>query len=198
MVELFGQMIRLPVAVCVFAAREMTTLMERWVPLGESSSGATAPRQEPLGEGFSVRAAVDRGSTNPARGAAALPLPDSKEEDKVADTHLGDDMVKLVEYSIITVKRGQGEGGDHSGGEQELDAGRKVITDNLTEDAFVTWVVADFLKDEKKGKNLPDSDRKYLRVYYNVLKRWPREELHFEEDQLAELRGIKEAILAKK
>src|SRR5262249_49679638 len=43
-------------------------------------------------------------------------------------------------------------------------------------------------------KGLPDDDKKYLRVYYEVLDRYPREPLKYEEDQLKVLREIPDKI----
>lgn len=183
MFELFGRMMLLPVTVFVSATREMLSSLEPCLPAGSG-----------LGVGAEPAASGERRSTNDAGPPLAAPHSDCKEEIKVADTHLGDDTVKLVEYSIITVKRSRGGDGEGVTGERELHSDRRVVTENLTEDAFVTWVVAEFL--QNGGKSLSDEDRRHLRVYFNVLKRWPREDLRYEEDQLAELRGIRKAIHA--
>ena len=187
MFELLGRMVRLPITVFVFTARQMVEVLEGWGTAAELVPPRTpATRFRPSPE----TAAVGSGTENSSAAPSAQPSTHSKEESTMPDKNLNDDMVKLVEYSILSVQRG------HEG---EKERGQKIVTDRLTEDAFVTWVIADYLEgDNGNGHEIPSGQRKYLRVYYNVLQRWPREELHYEQEQLAVLRDINESIKESK
>ena len=101
----------------------------------------------------------------------------------MADKNLSDDMIKLVEYSILTIDRGE---------ERLLTGDRpklKLVKRNTTGEAFASWVISEELDDPKDGEQ-----NEYLRVYYNVLDRWPKQDLEFEEKQLDYLEGIRDAL----
>ena len=107
------------------------------------------------------------------------------------DMDLNDDMVKLVEYSIVTIQRQQ---------ERVLgDPERRVtiVTDNLTGNAFSNARIAELVNDKKHKRLKPDT----LRVYYNVLERWPKEDLkkdekgiEHDEEQIKVLRQIRDRL----
>ncbi len=123
---------------------------------------------------------------------------------------LHDDMLKLVRYKILFVKRGH----EVTFGYEQED----LVSDNIDSAAFVAWKIAEFadnmakhkidvpirLKEKKypsgdyveNGKltGLPEEDRKYLRVYFEVLERIPRQRLKYEEDQLDVLERINDSI----
>lgn len=101
----------------------------------------------------------------------------------MSDRNLRDDDVKLVSYSIVCIERGR---------ERTLVCNEsKVFNDNMSDCDFETWVIADYVA----GNPSIPCDRRDLRVAYEVKGRWPQQDLHYEERQLAELRGIKRAIL---
>ncbi|MEK6279436.1 MAG: hypothetical protein AABN95_03705 [Acidobacteriota bacterium] len=160
----------------------------------------------------------------------------------VIDTqNLNDDMVKLVAYSIVSVRRGRErilEGGE----------GTLVITGRMSGNTFTSYIIGRYLQTEvtndkddairevsaaldcylrktgeqpdvrrfaealknylgdalagkstvtsigKKYRQIPEEDRKYLRVHYVVSTRWPREPEKFEERQIAVLEEIGQAI----
>src|SRR5581483_11046176 len=83
--------------------------------------------------------------------------PEPQQEGRMDDTDLGDDMVKLVEYDVISVKR------DH---ERKVHSGRIVVTKSMTPESFAIMVTEDV--------DVPPDERKLLRVSYTVLNRWPR------------------------
>jgi len=86
------------------------------------------------------------------------------------DTNLNDDMVKLVEFTIVTIERGR---------ERLLEGPSQVIvTDDLTGNAFSNARIADWVM-EANGDRSVKTDT--LRVYYNVLDRWPQEDLKADE-----------------
>ena len=111
----------------------------------------------------------------------------------MADTNLHDDMVKLVEYTLVTIERGQ---------ERALEGPKQImITDDLTRDAFSNARVAAWftqtggevdLEDEKGQVHKRLVDPETLRVYYRVLDRWPKEDLKKDERHVEYLRQIAE------
>ncbi len=139
------------------------------------------------------------------------------------DRNLRDDMLKLVRYKILFVKREY----EHAFPERE-----DLVHDNLDGNAFTAWKVAEFIqelarvKDETtvegrarvgiriphKWKNyprpedrdkyifdgyltgFPSEDKKYLRVFYQVLERYPREKFRHDERQIEVLEEIRDRI----
>ena len=105
---------------------------------------------------------------------------------------LEDETVKLVAYTIVSVKRGS---------ERVMPAGRDqiIVTASLTREAFTAWMIGKYLQ-SKAYRDLKDEDkvryedRKYLRVYFVVSSRWPLEPLRFEERQLETLAEVRDAI----
>ena len=117
----------------------------------------------------------------------------------MADTNLHDDMVKLVEYTLVTIERGL---------EQRLEGPEQIIvTDDLTGDAFSNARVAEWFRktggeveheveyEDKQGATKKKKEKRKvnpdtLRVYYRVLDRWPKEDLKKDEKQVEYLRQI--------
>jgi len=153
-------------------------------------------------------------SDSPAPGGGAETV---IEEVKSMDKDLNDDMLKLVRYKILFVKRDL----EHAFPEHE-----ELVSDNMEPSAYAAWKVAEFIqslaqkdtgipakwgeypseKDDGKFKyrekkndryiltGLPEDDKKYLRVFYEVLERYPREKLKYEEDHLKVLREIRDKM----
>lgn len=98
------------------------------------------------------------------------------------DTNLSDDMVKLVRYSIVSIERDD---------ERILvDGAEKLFDDNVDGEAFATWVTSDLARE----RGLSNEDRKYLRVSYEVLDRWPKQDREYERRQLEVLEGIRDRL----
>jgi len=94
--------------------------------------------------------------------------------------------VTLVEYSIVSVRRGDERllpGG----------SGQILVTDRMSGESFAIWMIARYL--QEPGHPLPPADRRSLRVAYQVLDRWEEQSLHFKGRQLEVLDGIRRAIL---
>lgn len=115
--------------------------------------------------------------------------------DDTALTSLEDDTVKLVAYTIVSLKRGHEkimEGGE----------GSVIVTDNMKGKAFVLWIIAKYLQEEidvsgkkvRRGDLIPKNELKYLRVYYVVSNRWPRQPLEFEHKQVEVLKEIRDEM----
>ena len=202
MFELIGQMMRLPFATFAYVLEAMAEtvtnagrLTDRGVervlrpgPPGgiwheppqwggddlETASGARAPGED----GSEQRGAA-------GRGAEA----NEREGRKMADTNLSDDSVKLVHYVIVSIERDR---------ERKLanGDGYEIVTDNMTGESFAAWMIAQYLQqpEEQKPEKLGEDEKKYLRVCYDVVCRWPRESLHYESKQLTRLDDIERAI----
>jgi hypothetical protein len=127
----------------------------------------------------------------------------------VLDKDLHDDMLKLVRYKVLFVRREY----EVAFPEQE-----DLVSDNMDGSAFTAWKVAEFIQDLGKkatpvptkwgDKNyppeefvegqflngIPHEDKKYLRVYYEVLDRYPREKFKYEEQQIRILEQIRDSL----
>jgi hypothetical protein len=132
----------------------------------------------------------------------------------MSDNNLRDDMLKLVQYKIIFVKRDY----EHVFQEQE-----ELVADNIDAAGYAMWKIAVFIQQlceqrqtpvpakwkryppndrrYREGETLvgfPEEDKKYLRVYYKVLDRWPREAYKFEEKQIGVLTQIRDNLQPSK
>ncbi len=104
------------------------------------------------------------------------------------------DDVKLVSYVIVSLARGSERVLSGSGN-------ITIITDNLSEKDFIAYAVARYLQSDMYARleaedRLTDEELKYLFVDYTVKRRWARQPLKFEEEQIEQLEGIHSAIAA--
>src|SRR5215813_11452184 len=88
-----------------------------------------------------------------------------QEERAMSDKDLNDDMLKLVRYKILFVKRDY----EHAFPEVE-----ELVSDNLTATAYTAWKIAEFVQNLAKGRtdipskwtdgypNDKDADKKFL------------------------------------
>jgi len=130
-------------------------------------------------------------------------------EKNAMDRDLHDDMLKLVRYKILFVKREY----EYAFPEEE-----DLVSDNLDAMAFTAWKVAEFIqkleaKDStiripakwgtypteiyRRGgflRGFPEEDKKYLRVYFEVLDRYSREKFKYEEQQIRVLEQIRDTL----
>lgn len=165
------------------------------------------------------------GPADDASAAASMPAPGGDDEvtqtaatithakeDREMDKDLRDDMLKLVRYKVLFVKREY----EHAFAERE-----DLVSDNLDGNAFTAWKVAEFIQELGRGATevpakwrekgypaaghrrggalvgLAEEDKKYLRVYYEVLERYPREKFKYEEQQIRVLEQIRDAVEEK-
>jgi hypothetical protein len=122
-------------------------------------------------------------------------------------------MLKLVRYKVLFVKREY----EHAFPEQE-----DLVSENMDGAAFTAWKVAEFIQELGRGetrvpekwrkycggkyvgegggaghlilRDLPHEDKKYLRVYYEVMDRYPREKFKYEEQQIRVLEEIRDGV----
>jgi hypothetical protein len=108
---------------------------------------------------------------------------------------LADSEVKLIAYFIVSLRPGR---------ERLMPKGADtmVMTDNMSDETFAGYVVARYfqsgayteLSAEEQAE--ANADRKYLRVHFNVVRRWPREPRRYDERQIAVLEDIGRALAA--
>ncbi len=103
----------------------------------------------------------------------------------MADKNLNDDMVKLVEYTIVNIDRSN---------YRIICSGHELFDENMSGDAFASWVISQNSDTIAKELGKKDYDSKYLRVYYNVQERWARLDLKYEERQLDILEKIEKKM----
>ena len=110
----------------------------------------------------------------------------------MADVDLEDELVKLVSYTIVSVKRGA---------ERVMPGGMGalIVTDSMGKEAFISWVIATYLQSKAYAAlstkdRLSEEDQKYLRVDFAVPRRWPREPLEYEEREIRVLDEIKNRL----
>jgi hypothetical protein len=233
--SLVARLVRLPVAAFVFGM-EMFVLtlqgLQRFTDEGiEAMAGGAASaraRQRAPSAAGGVRSepaaalgpqAVEPGTTD---GQPTTNL--QKEPVAMPDTNLSDDMLKLVRYKVLFIKRDY----EVAFPEQE-----ELVHDNMTETAFTAWKVAEFIQrlaqteippkwarkeyprtqgekdapkeirdkwEAEKGTKtplvywLPEGDKKFLRVYFEVLSRYARERFRHDEREVEVLEEIRDAI----
>jgi hypothetical protein len=202
---------------------EMIRGMQRTADQGiDLMAGEADPPATPVeaGESQCTNTAVSSGwsdlkdqATTPANDVNVGDNEVIDKETKMSDKDLSDDQLKLVRYKILFVKR------DY---ETAFSEREELVSDNMTAEAFTAWKIAEFIQrldreeipekwrkkgyprkyadgDKKDGKyyigKLDDEhDKKYLRVYFEVLERYVREE--DEDDEVDVLREIRDAIKA--
>jgi hypothetical protein len=131
------------------------------------------------------------------------------EEKKFSNMDLRGDMLKLVQYRVLFVKR------DY---EVAFPEKEELIADGIDEATFTSWKIAEFIQSLGQGeveapgkwrdKNCPPGgtikegkvvslhyeDKKYLRIHYEVLDRFPRKRFGFEGKQIRRLEEIRDAL----
>jgi hypothetical protein len=230
-IRLFGQMLMLPLTVFVYGMDMLVRSMQEARRLAdeglELTAGArTQERRERACEVEVAdvrREAVRPHSETEGGPVAQTPLAatnatpvterrpshaeETKQPEEEMDRELRDDMLKLVRYKVLFVKREY----EYAFPEQE-----DLVAENMDGSAFTAWKVAEFIQDlERQGqpvpgkwgkypggewvregrlRGLPHEDKKYLRVYYEVLDRYPRERFKYEEQQVRVLEQIRDEL----
>jgi len=112
-----------------------------------------------------------------------MPLPEDSLEDH---------MVKLVAYTIVSLKR------DH---ERVMPKGEGtlIVRDSLSGEAFTVWMISRYLQSDgynllTNSEKISEEDKKNLRVHYTVTHRWPREPVRFQEREVHVMEQILDRI----
>lgn len=222
---LFGQMMRLPFTAFAFSLEMLVKTFHEFQRVADSSvelfTGEDGHKEDKTIFAHETKASVEKEKEIKAEidlSANEKEIDKSNDENKarVKDKDLRDDLLKLVRYKILFVKREY----EHAFREQE-----ELIAENIDATSFTAWKAAEFVQrlahDEKTKvpskwltknyppdepkyrvgemlKGLPEEDKKYLRVFYEVVERYPREKFKFEEQQIEVLQQIRDNIKAAK
>jgi hypothetical protein len=209
MVQFFGQLMKLPLEAFVYSmemfAKTMRGIQQiacRGIDI--MADGIAQTLVDAPGPESGMTTGVTGGTIgDSAETAQQTP---QKEEEKMADRDFREDELKLVRYKILFVKRDY----EHVFYEKE-----ELVHDNITEADYVGWKIAEFIqdlgnvavppkwreqpkrypplvpgKDQNMINALPEEDKKYLRVYFEVLDHYPRERFKYEEEQIKILGDI--------
>lgn len=232
MIQFFGRFIKLPVEAFVYSmemlvktmrgiqhiAYQGIDVMADWgveAPVdAPDSSGAVSEVSHAVPEityaAPEVIRTVPEGTSS--RRAEDTHVITPKEERKMPDRDLSDDMLKLVRYKVLFVKR------DY---EQAFPEKEELVSENTDAAGYTAWKIAEFIQDlpnteiprkwqdkkyprdvgftsppdsSPKINSLPEDDKKYLRVYYEVLERYTRERFKYEERQIEVLEQIRDKM----
>jgi hypothetical protein len=218
MMQFFGRLMKLPLEAFVYS-------MEMLVQTMRGIQHITYQGIDMMAD-WNVQAPVDTSGSESAVPEATHAAPESssmqsteatqetmQEEREMSDKDLRDDMLKLVRYKILFVKRDL----EHAFPEKE-----ELVSENTDTAGYTAWKIAEFIQnlpDESipqkwADKNyppvreesppvsrrpgmihaLPEDDKKYLRVYYEVLERYARERFRYEERQIEVLEQIRDRL----
>lgn len=224
--RVFGQLLMLPMTAFVYGIEMLIKTMQgvqqvsnqgmevmigsqaRLNGLPETRAAPAAPVEQPAPVPGNDIAPQESGPTE-IIFKEEKPLSNNGDHANGRDKDLHDDMLKLVRYKVLFVRREY----EYAFPEQE-----DLVSDNMDGSAFTAWKIAEFIQDlhrqttrvplKWKDKSypprefikdgylngLPHEDKKYLRVYYEVLERYPREKFKYEEQQIRVLEDIRDIL----
>jgi hypothetical protein len=216
MIQFLSQMMKLPVEAFVYSMGMLVKTMQGLQQIAYQGIDMFSDESsQSLSDTYSVESHVTRVAIEDAlkKEVETAPQTTLKEDIRMADKNLSGEDLKLVRYKILFVKRDY----EHAFEEQE-----ELVHDNTTEAAFNAWKVGQFIQDLSPSKNkyrFPDKwnqnkdlqkhkssqnyltgfpfeedDKKYLRVYFEVLERYPREPFRYQEEQISILRDIRNTL----
>jgi hypothetical protein len=218
MIQFLSEMLKLPLAAFVFSMEMLVKTMQGIQKMayhgidvmvdGVVQTVANAPDSQ-----SDVANDVPDGTIG--NSAETTQQTSQLEERKMPDQDLRDDMLKLVRYKILFVKR------DYE--EVLLPDKEELVSENTDAASYTAWKIAEFIQDldnvtiPKKWRDkkyprdvaqeigsppgtlptinkLDEDDKKYLRVYFEVLQRYPRERFRYEERQIEVLEQIRDKM----
>jgi hypothetical protein len=205
--RLFGQMVMLPFTVFVQGMELFIKTiqgMQRAADEGMNVMvGETAETPKALGgQGHLAGNTTSSVTDGTTKDGAAIIL---KEERKMDQDLSGEDTLKLVRYKIMFVKR------DY---EVAFDEKEDLVSYSTTAPDWAALQISHFMGDLRRIKRpekwrdknyppgvtgefidrIPDGDQKYVRIYFEILQRWEREEAEYEKQQVEVLREIRDRI----
>ncbi len=195
MAEIINQILKLPLEAFVFGMQMLAKTVEGMQKLAESGIdvilGKGAPSSgEERGDGIALDS-EEKGST--AEGAIKDGVqPTPKEERKMADNSLSNDKVKVVQYTILSIKPDD----EHALEGFKTGPRTRVVTDNMTGADFSSWVIAEYFQEkDAQGtaihlREIAENDKKYLRVSYTVVSEFEAEDANYPKEQVDVLRQI--------
>jgi hypothetical protein len=175
-----GRMMLMPFAAMVYTMEMFARTVRGLQCIAEEGIGAvTGEPSAAQPQNFMPR---EHAGNAASAGGTQIPISETtqKENKQMNDRDLSDDMLKLVRYKILYVRRDD---------ERVLYNGEELVYDSFSGDAYSAWKVAEYIHHHSEIK---DKDEKYLRVYFEVLERYPRQKLEYEERTLkAQERGAR-------
>jgi hypothetical protein len=215
MIQFFGQMLKLPLEAFVFSMEMLVKTIQGMQKIAYQGIDAMVSEiVQPLDD-------LSDGESDPTSDVPDGTIGDSaetaqqttqQEEREMAEKDLRDDMLKLVRYKVLFVKR------DYEWAFPEKE---ELVSENTDAAGYTAWKIAEFIQDLPKTQipekwrskkyppaelesppsrdpgmihALPEDDKKYLRVYYEVLERYPRERFKYEERQIEVLEQIRDKM----
>jgi hypothetical protein len=230
MMQFFGRLMKLPLEAFVYsmemfvqtmrgiqriAFQGIDTMADGDVQAPVDASGSESVVPQVKHSAPAATHAILEGAGRECTEATQVTMQETMQEERaMSDKDLHDDMLKLIRYKILFVKRDY----EHAFPEQE-----ELVSENTDTAGYTAWKVAEFIqrlgdrrtvipdkwkeypddKDDqgrlkyRDGKiltGLPEDDKKYLRIYYEVLERYPRERFRYEERQIEVLEQIRDKI----
>jgi hypothetical protein len=132
----------------------------------------------------------------PAGGGTAGTVVEVRQEGQaLSPRDLDDDAIQLVKYALVSIRPCH---------EKVLIGGVILVTTRMTAASFSSWIVAQYLQSPEyraavagdRRNEIAHADKKYLRVSYGVLRRYPREpKSGCGQSKLNALKGIRNALL---
>jgi len=218
MIQLISQLVKLPLEAFVYSmemfvqtmqglqyiAYQGIDMMGDWdsrAPVEVSSRESAVPEVTQA-----MPAGASRGQTETTQGTI------QGEARRMPDKDMHDDMLKLVRYKILFVKRDL----EYAFPEKE-----ELVAENTDAAGYTAWKIAEFIQklretpipEKWRSKKYPrevhetsppspppmiddleEDDKKYLRVYFEVLERYPRERFRYEERQIQVLEEIRDKM----
>ena len=109
---------------------------------------------------------------------------------------LADDLVKLVAYFVVSLQPNH---------ERLMPKGADtiIVTGNWTDEEFTTYVIAKYFQSSGYTDLSPEAqakvraERKYMRVHFNVVRRWPKEPRKYDERQIEVLDAISRTLAGR-
>jgi hypothetical protein len=217
MIQFLGRFMKLPVEAFVYSIEMLVQTMRGIRHLAYQGIDLMA-------EGTVQAPVAATGSTGAQRGYTEATQVTVQEEREMADRDIrdrdwddrdkrGENVLKLVRYKILFVKRDL----EYAFPEKE-----ELVTENyIDETGYIAWKIAEFIQDLRnveiprkwrdkryprnvdltsppedspKINELPEDDKKYLRVYYEVLQRYRREPFKYQERQIEVLEQIRDKL----
>jgi hypothetical protein len=179
--RLFGQMMILPFTAFAYGMGVFVRTLQGMQTAADKGMDAFAGDSwAPTGHPFedSVDKTTESGTTADAGEI-------HEEERKMADYSLSNDQVKVVQYTILSVKPDE----EHALKLFDTGTRTRVFTDNMTGEDFTGMVIAEYFE-EAGHETIPDEDRKYLRVSYTVLSTFAPYDANYERKQVDVLKQI--------
>jgi hypothetical protein len=158
MMRIIGQMMKLPIAAFVYGMEVLDKVMREFQKatdqsidvtvsgMSQSLDDALDPKRAQVSENktegeseFKTQPTRSAGDWTSGHGAQNL----QKEERRMPDTNLSDEMLKLVRYKVLFVKR------DYETAFPEVE---ELVHENMSSATYTGWKIAEFIQSLNNGK----------------------------------------------